>query len=186
MVLCFLAKTAPTFRHSFCQMNSFANSRNTCRQPSWPCLIVRFGNPGYQSKNLKARARDWVLLALYVHFLIWKEVCKERKWWQVPRRGITEALTQETNVCHLNIWCSILAIGVSGELSQPNDIITSRTGCCFSNQFPKYPVGGHSPFPGPVTWTCCLCPILLKYNFLIKKMTPFCFLFSLYIENLIH
>ena len=36
--LCFPAKTAPTFRHSFCQMNSFANSRNTCRQPSWPAV----------------------------------------------------------------------------------------------------------------------------------------------------
>ena len=36
--LCFLAKTASTFRHSLCQMNSFANSRNTCRRPSWPAV----------------------------------------------------------------------------------------------------------------------------------------------------
>lgn len=36
--LCFLAKTASTFRHSLCQMNSFANSRNTCGWPSWPAV----------------------------------------------------------------------------------------------------------------------------------------------------
>lgn len=57
-------------------------------------------------------------------------------------RGIHEALTAgNRNLCHLNsfqiflIPGFFLGGGVSGELSQPNDIITSRKSCCHCHQF---------------------------------------------------
>lgn len=99
-------------------------------------LTDRFGNTVYRNESGNM-AREWILLALYVHFLIWKEgVCKDKKKVIERHRGSLNSKKQK--FVSFEQFPDVLnpgLIGVSGELSQPNDMVTSRKGCCHNHQF---------------------------------------------------
>lgn len=114
--LCFLAKTASTFRHSLCQMNSFANSRNTCRWPSWPAVeLIDLVILAINARSWKHGQGNESCTLCTLPGLKGGGLQRKTKWQQMPLRGIREALTAgNRNLSHLSSFQMLLIPGFWG------------------------------------------------------------------------